>query len=204
MHRSDYEFEDIDMNRGLTLFLRLFLTGIVLFISITAFSHPHLFIKPSLELFVEDGSVSGIRIVWEWDKWWSAEVVAECDSDKNGVFDAKETKIVFEDFFSAVKSFGYFTAIYVDGKSVKIDEVLQFAAFIDKDKIVTYSFVVPFAKPVKGTGASLKIDFNDETVYTAFDRGIKIMPNDAFKVTDFKSSEHGFYGASVSFKVKGK
>ena len=81
---------------------------------------------------------------------------------------------------------------------------MQFAAFIGKDKLVTYSFVIPFKKPVKGTGASVKIDFNDETVYTAFDRGIKIMPNDTFKVTDFKSSEHGFYGASVSFKLKGK
>ena len=57
------------MNRGLKLFLRSLLAGIALFVSIAVYSHPHLFIKPSLELFVEDGAVSGIRIVWEWDNW---------------------------------------------------------------------------------------------------------------------------------------
>ncbi|MDA3901405.1 MAG: DUF1007 family protein [Spirochaetes bacterium] len=176
---------------------------LIILVSSTLYSHPHLFIKPTLELVISDNKIEGLKVSWEWDRWWSAEVVSECDLDKSGSFDDKEIKMIYEEFFSAIKNFNYFTDLYINSKKIKISLVSGFSASIGKDNIVTYVFTIPISH-VATSGAKVKVNFNDETIYTAFDRSIKLKPNSLYIFNNYKVAESGYYGAEVTFEIKSK
>lgn len=163
-------------------------------------SHPHLFIKPSVEVVITNSTIKGIKITWEWDKWWSEDVINECDIDKNNAFDKKEIQLIYKNFFSGVKDFNYFTEIYVNKNKSRINTVLDFNASINKDNIVAYSFIIPLEVKYE-TGIKIKICFNDETIYTAFDKNLILVSNTDYTFNNLKISEYSYYGVQVAFEI---
>lgn len=139
-----------------------------------ALAHPHLFIKPLVGLAATKGEIEGIRIRWEWDEWWSEDVVSQCDTDRNNAFSPKEQKKVKSGFFDGAKDFQYFTAIRINGKKTSFGEARNFTATIIPGGTVAYEFLLPLAKkqPLKG---KMEICFNDETIYTAFDENVGLL-----------------------------
>ena len=162
--------------------------------------HPHLFIKPAVEIIRINESSDGIRIFWEWDRWWSREVIRECDTDRNGRFDNKEIDIIYKDFFSALRNFSFFTGIQINGRRLRINSVTQFHAEIGADEIVSYSFVIPLNSSINSP-TNIRIFFNDETIYTAFDRTIGLAENPFFSFSNIDVSNYSHYGISMSLTV---
>jgi len=164
------------------------------------YSHPHLFIKPSIELLISESIVKGVKISWNWDKWWSQDVMSNCDSNRDNAFNEKETLSVYKDYFSGIKEFDYFTKIFINGKKCKIVKTEKFTVKVNKDKTLTYTFIIPlevkFDKDLK-----FSIAFNDETIYTAFDKSINLSPADGYFYKAIKPSNDGYYGTKVDFTV---
>lgn len=163
-------------------------------------SHPHLFIKPAIEVVKTGQNSAAIKMTWEWDKWWSREVIRECDKNRNGYFDTSEIKLVYDEFFSGIKSFGFFTQIYLNGKRVRFNSVNNFSAYINSDDIVTYSFIIPLNIDITET-ATLRICFNDETIYAAFDQTVKLIKNSDINYTRTSIKEFSYYGTEVQFDI---
>jgi len=163
-------------------------------------SHPHLFIKSGIEFVENETSVTGIRVQWSWDSYWSADVIAGCDTDRNGVLSDKEVKAVFTDFFDGIKEFNYFMELHVNGKKTPIKSITNFHAQIESDKTVTYFFTIPFTTgniPLN----TLKVGFNDDTIYVAFDKNLKVSNGTLYGFSDMTIGTFGYYGFSASFNI---
>jgi len=178
---------------------KIILFFILLFIGCCLFAHPHLFIKPSVKVIADSGNIKGLQISWEWDKWWSQDVLDSCDKNKNGKIDSKEEQdLVYKDFFIGIKDFNYFTMIYADNKKIDIKNILDFKAEV-KDSIVIYIFFIPFDINFITKRVNFKIIFNDETIYTAFDEKIYIIDNNGSNYNNIKIEPFSYYGRQIIF-----
>lgn len=167
-------------------------------VSLTA--HPHLFIEPSLGVIVEDNTITGLRVSWKWDMWWSMDVIAEADKNRDGFLDKEEVKIVYDKFFVGIKDFDFFTEIRVNGKKQDTDDIKDFNAVIEKDKIVSYSFVFPLNEELQEQTGFL-VRFSDPTIFVAFDRKIELLNKDSVNYREKRTSNHGYYGVQIEFQV---
>jgi len=154
-------------------------------VSGTLSAHPHLFIKPEISVINENNVISGIDIEWEWDEWWSRDVIENCDLDKNGQFDKKETESIYNDFFIGIKDYNFFMEIYANKKRQTVKNVINFSAKA-KNKIVTYKFTVPLN--LSEANINFRIAFNDETIYTSF-ADIKLIIREIAKLLVTKKTE---------------
>jgi len=171
----------------------------ILFSGSCLFAHPHLFIKPSIKVVTDNNIIKGLQISWEWDKWWSQDVLDSCDKNKNGKIDSNdEQQLVYKDFFIGIKDFNYFTMIYADNKKINIKNILNFKVEV-KNCIVTYIFFVPFDINITANKVNFKIIFNDETIYTAFDEKIYIIDNNSINYTNIKIEPFSYYGRQIIF-----
>ncbi|GEM_PF-1285825 len=180
--------------RFLTLFL-LFLTG-----SPTLQAHPHIFITVSLQPVIEQETLKGFKMKWVWDKWWSEDVINSCDNDKNGVFDEKENSQIFKDFFDGIKDYNYFTEISIDGKKIKTGLVKKLSATMEKSGQVSYSFFLPAEVPISKK-TKIKLVFNDETIYTAFDKNVLLIQKPGIEYNNPSYVTSGYYGVQVTFQM---
>ncbi len=165
----------------------------------TLFSHPHLFIESSIEPVIEGNNLKGIRIYWEFDKYWSEEVITECDTDRNGILDRQEIGLVFKDFFNDLRYSNYFTELIVNGRRRSVTGVEAFHAEIIKDNIIVYDFVVPVNADLS-QGLKLSVLFNDDTIYTAFDQKVGLKDNKYHPVKSMEVSGNGWYGVRIDLE----
>lgn len=177
----------------------LFLIVFLLF-TISLNGHPHLFIEPSVELVLSENVISGIRVIWKWDIWWSMDVIAACDLDKDFFLNEEEIELVYKNYFSRINRVGYFTDIYINGKSHRISKVEQFSAKIEEDETVSYSFLFPLNVEIKGE-TGVRIVFYDRTIFTAFDRDLKLIKHEDLNYENVRISTYSLYGVQVQFDV---
>lgn len=175
--------------------LTFIITGALLY------SHPHLFIKPTIEVISNNSSIEGVWLDWEWDQWWSEDVLFECDLDGNGSFSKDEIELIYNDFFIGIEDFDFFTYISVDGKRYQIMGVENFTASNSSSNIVSYRFYIPL-EVEGGSPKSVEVSFNDTTSYTAFEEKIKVtIKKGPAKLGALTSEKYSFYGAKVAFKL---
>jgi ABC-type uncharacterized transport system substrate-binding protein len=174
------------------LIILLFIVG-----AVKSEAHPHLFIEPSLKLLVTDQKITGLRVNWLWDKWWTEDVMAQCDLDKNGHLDSSEIKKVYKDFFIGIKSFNFFTEVEVNKKTIKYSDIKNFNARLNTENLLEYEFEIPLNQPLE-VKANIRVRFSDQTIYTAFSAEIPVSGNKVI-IEAVKSDSYGFYGAQVDF-----
>jgi ABC-type uncharacterized transport system substrate-binding protein len=179
---------------------KLLLSFLMLLSVASLFCHPHLFVEPSVKVLSSENTISGILVYWKWDLWWSMDVISECDLDKNFTLNAEEVELVYNDFFSPIRQYAYFTEITVAGKKQRINRVENFDAVINGDETVTYSFVFPINVEIKEK-VPIRVLFNDRTIYTAFETNIDTIENDHLLYRNIKTSGYGYYGAQIEFDV---
>jgi ABC-type uncharacterized transport system substrate-binding protein len=170
----------------------------LLILGATASAHPHLFIKSRVEPMIDGEMLQGVTITWTWDKWWSMDVLTYCDLDGNNLLDDEEIEMVYRDFFSGVKEFGWFMQIRVNGERISIDKPEGFNAVVGTEGIVTYSFFIPL-NVSSAAGKRVSVIFNDETIYTSFDLKVELIDRDTLK--DVIIKEFSYYGVEVRFTL---
>jgi ABC-type uncharacterized transport system substrate-binding protein len=177
---------------------KCFLTFSLLVLScpVDVLAHPHLFIKPSITVLNKGSAISGLRVVWNWDTYWSEDVIAECDFNNDGKFTGDELKRVYDDFFVNIKDFDFFTSLRINGKRQRVRAVSDFTARINTDKTVSYEFTIRL-NGIKAGPAQIAIAFNDETIYAAFDNKIPVSASGIIKGQ--KTGIESHYGVTTSF-----
>ncbi len=129
-------------------------------------AHPHVFIDGVTDVVFENGKIIGIRQHWTFDNVFSLLLIEDFDANKNRKFDKPEIEALRKGAFAAVREFGYFTHIRLDGKKIAVDRVSEFTASVTKGRI-SYSFFVPFAKPVDPKTTKVDLGTYDDTFYVS-------------------------------------
>lgn len=174
------------------------LLSVIFFVKL--FSHPHIFIDAEIELITSKDKLEHLLVSWQWDEWFSLEIIEACDKNKNFKFEPNEVKIVFDDFFIGVKDFSYFTEIRLNNRRFRINEVNNFFAEvlnISGKNIVKYYFTIPVDIAINDK-LSINIAKDDVTTFTAFENiSLKINCED-FKIINKKISNFKFCGKQVT------
>jgi len=179
----------------------LILLSIMLFSKLLA--HPHLFIEPSLEFIVSDNSIRAVRVCWKWDRWWSMDVIFDCDINRDGYLDEEEIKLVYNDYFKGIQNFNYFTQIFIDGNKSNTGQVKNFTAKINNDETVSYCF--DFAVEASlNRSVKFEIRFEDITIFTAFDRDLTIKNHQDLVYKDLTIGMLGYYGVKAELIIEKK
>ncbi|HZK19813.1 MAG TPA: DUF1007 family protein [Treponemataceae bacterium] len=121
---------------------KFFLAVNMLFIlPATLFAHPHVFIKTSIEFVFEEKKLMGAWESWEFDRFFSAEIISWLDTDQDGDFNETESNMVYNNAFINLKNYYFYTFIRQGNTRTTPQEVLHFRARA-KDGIMTYTFYI--------------------------------------------------------------
>lgn len=132
----------------------------------SANAHPHVFIDNIAYVQFENGKITGLRFHWTFDEIFSFLLFEDFDKDKDKSFNKTEVAALHAGAFSALKELRYFTHIRIDGKLLAEPRVSDFKA-VAKDGRVSYSFTVPFDKPVDPRRNTLSFGVYDATFYVS-------------------------------------
>ena len=120
---------------------KIFLVMVFFSITFFAFSHPHLFMSSKEKFVFNDNKLHGCWIEWTFDSYFSSDIIYSYDSDKNGIFDAAETKLVYNNAFINLRNYYYFIFIRQGNKRTNPKKVYNFSARQDNGYLV-YKFYI--------------------------------------------------------------
>lgn len=130
-------------------------------------AHPHMFIDSRLELSFDKEGMTGFTVEWLFDRFFSAQIMLDYDRDKSGSFNQEEIREIEAGAFSNLINYHYFTTVAVGQERHQIQEVEQFTAFLDENRL-GYRFFVPFSfqdfSPAAGD-TELRISVFDDTFF---------------------------------------
>lgn len=126
--------------------------------------HPHIWIRATATLQFENGKITGIHHEWVFDDFFSNALISDFDKNKNKQFDPDEVQELEKNAFVALKEFGFFTHVRVDGKDVTIETTRDFAPSI-KDGKVVYRFTAVLPQPVDPRAAKFAAGVYDHSYY---------------------------------------
>lgn len=109
------------------------------------FAHPHMQILSRAEFTFKNNELTGVWLEWEFDLFFSADIIISYDYDKNGIFDYQEIDAIYNEAFISLKDFNYFTFIRVKDKRMSPTEVQDFTAHTNNKKNLIYRFFVPLS-----------------------------------------------------------
>ena len=142
----------------------LFLALALLAPAAAANAHPHIWIRATATLQFDNGKIVGIQHEWLFDDFFSNALITDFDKNKNKQFDPDEIAELEKNAFVALKEFGYFTHIKVDGKQVAIETTRGFTPAI-KDGKVIYRFTAVLPQPVDPRAAQFAAGVYDHSYY---------------------------------------
>ncbi len=129
-----------------------------------AVAHPHVFIDNKVTFVFDAGKVTALRLHWAFDDIFSDDLLNQFDADGDGEFDALESKAVGAGVLPNLKTFNYFTNIWVDGKKLDVIDPADFVATA-KDGIVTFQMKMPLPQPVDPRTQALATEIYDREYY---------------------------------------
>ena len=132
--------------------------------SLPAKAHPHVWIDATAIFVVADGAVTGIRMEWRFDEFFSASLFDEFDKNRNHRFEPDEIAALEQGAFANTAKQNYFTFIKAGGKTVATAPAAEFTARVD-GKVVVYSFLLPLAQPIDPRRTVLTVTTYEDTYY---------------------------------------
>jgi len=129
-----------------------------------AFSHPHMSLAASCEFVWSGDNLSGVYQDWAFDPYFSADIIRGYDVNKDGEFDAKETKAVYDNAFQNLKNYYFFTFVRQGSARTNPKSVRDFSVY-QKSGSLHYRFFVDLSS-YSGT---LYLAVYDYTYFCAID-----------------------------------
>ena len=140
---------------------RALLVLIVSAVPVVLFAHPHVFITSSAEFVFQKDKLQGVWLTWDFDRYFSADIIKWLDTNKDGVFSEKESQQVYTNAFINLRHYYYYTFIRQGNRRTNPARVEHFQA-TQKDGIMTYRFYIDLSGY---TGNSLYLAVYDYTYY---------------------------------------
>lgn len=115
---------------------------IYIFIAVASYTHPHIQILTRSKVEFEDDSVKGVWMEWEFDEYFSADIILSYDLDEDSNFTREETDDIYNNAFISLKDYDYFTYIREGERRWSPKEVENFSVDINNENVI-YKFFVP-------------------------------------------------------------
>ncbi|MDC7224631.1 MAG: DUF1007 family protein [Spirochaetales bacterium] len=115
----------------------------ILFCSLPLAAHPHMLVYTQCTLDLDEGRTAGLWVEFEFDRFFSSEIVWSYDEDGNGVFDERETAELEEYVFSSFREYNYFTFIRVGKERFLPERTEDFSARLEDSSILFFRFYIP-------------------------------------------------------------
>lgn len=90
----------------------------------------------------KNDKIEGVWSEWEFDAYFSADIIMGYDINVDGEFDEIETEEIYNNAFISLKDFNYFTFIRVGNDRTSPKSVSDFSVYIDDNKNVVYRFYI--------------------------------------------------------------
>lgn len=154
-----------------------------LFNIVSLFAHPHMFLNSKLEFFWEGSELKKCRVTWDFDKFFSSDIISAYDYDRDGVFNEEENWAVYYNAFINLKNYYYFFFIRDGKERFTPEEVSDFKASY-KDGTLRYSFAVDIPE-IKGETVAIAvydytffcdIAYDEENPVVFYYDGAKVKP----------------------------
>jgi len=153
------------MKHRLSLFFIFTAIGLLVFPPAT-YSHPHVFVVNKIIIVFDDHGLSGIRVNWGFDEFFSSMIAGDYDKNRNKKLEKSEIALIKKEAFSYLANFDYFSFIKIDGKPFKVKWVTDFSAALSDGKL-TYEFFIPCHVKASSTFKEITIAQYDPTYYSA-------------------------------------
>jgi len=167
-----------------------------------------MFIDTRLEIRLDGNRLDGLEITWYFDPMFTASILYDWDENGNGSFSEREVSLVYDNAFSNLADFDYFTYVSTDNTTLSPGSVEEFTVFMEGETVV-YRFFVPVDIPIPdGTFAVAIYDhtyycdilYHEDSPITLTGRGSE---NASFQIVENHSIEI-LYGGSVSVSRDGR
>lgn len=122
---------------------KLFVLIIFILFSNYLYAHPHMQIMARTNFEFKNDAIMGVWSEWEFDEYFSADIIMSFDVDEDGNFDDVETLEVYNNAFISLKDFNYFTFIRVGEERTTPDRAENFSLYIADNGKIVYKFYVP-------------------------------------------------------------
>lgn len=133
----------------------------ILFFNIL-YAHPHTFIEVYPTITVKNNLTEKIHFIWKMDEMTSSMLIMEFDINANNKLDKTEQEYIFENYFSSLIDFNFYTDITINERIVKFPNPINFKAFIENNKLC-YSFNIEKKLDINET----LFDFGDPDFFIA-------------------------------------
>ncbi|MEX1107479.1 MAG: DUF1007 family protein [Dongiaceae bacterium] len=152
-----------------------------------AVAHPHVWIDASAILVVDAAQeVEAVKIVWQFDEFFSAFALEELNADGNDEVTDAEKEALAEQYIESLVEWHYMTELMVDDSYGIFGEAEAYAADIE-DGIITLRFTLPLAEPVDAKAHDVALRMYDPTYYIAVEfagnNAVTVEGSDACTVT---------------------
>lgn len=127
-------------------------------------AHPHMSLTASCEFVWKGEALSGAYLDWAFDPYFSADIIRGYDANRDGSFDAKETKAVHDHAFQNLRHYHYFTFIRQGSARANPKAVGDFSVY-QKSGTLHYRFFIDLAA-YKG---EISLAIYDYTYFCAID-----------------------------------
>ncbi|MBF0562112.1 MAG: DUF1007 family protein [Alphaproteobacteria bacterium] len=140
------------------------LVTLINFMAYPAAAHPHVWVTTVTRFIVAKGAVTGIRVEWAFDEFYSSSLIEDYTDHHDVKFDAKDVAALKKGAFQRTAGQNYFTFIKVDGKLLTDLIPSEFNATVVKG-IVHYQFLLPLRAPVDPRRHPLTVTYYEESYY---------------------------------------
>jgi len=150
----------VDVRRSIVLLA-------VVLSALPVFAHPHVFIDNTLQAVFSGRELVRLDFHWSFDELFSSMILQDYHPDSAGHFTAGQIAGIKKEAFDNLKNYHYFLALFLDDKALKLPPIADFSVSVDGNSLV-YSFSLPLALDVGGSGRTLGVVIYDDTYYVAF------------------------------------
>jgi ABC-type uncharacterized transport system substrate-binding protein len=160
---------------------------------IYSFAHPHTFIELYPTLLDKDKNNITLNIQWHFDEMTSSMFMMDFDTNGDFSFDEEEKKIVYQDGFSHLNEFNYYTYLLLNKKNINIS-IKDFDVLFKNNKVV-YNFNIDIPKDTFNN-KDFHLEFYDQDLYMAFilkDNFISNQTKRNLKISKIENSDYFGY-----------
>jgi ABC-type uncharacterized transport system substrate-binding protein len=153
------------MSFGIRLAAVLVLVSVVLVVvPLRAQAHPHVWIDAFVEVVVDQGRVTSLRINWTFDPFFTGMASADFDADGNAELDQEEAAKLAANSAENLKDVGFFTHVWLNADPLDIAAAEDFSAWIEDGRL-NFAFTVAMPEPIDPTQTILSISLYDPSYY---------------------------------------
>lgn len=131
-----------------------------------SFTHPHVFLDAYVTIVFEENQVKQLKIQFDFDQMFSADLIKSFDADSSGQFEAQEIDSLYANAFGALQSSNYLLHVYDGDRSLNFNTAHSFKASINEKGAVVYNFTIDTEISTSVKNKKLKIALFDESYFT--------------------------------------